>query len=143
MKKNWIYFIGGVVVGIILTLVVFYFIGTYYTPESRTEQPEVQTENSNPKWFDSPGDEIKESSYRVMQVLEDHAALVRGKGDGYSIYTGAIYLIVNKEGKYYYDEEIIRVPSDKVVKHVGIYRYETRQEIEKTVPLIMIMDKKK
>ena len=141
MKKNWIYFIGGVVVGIILTIVVFYFIGTYYTPESRTEQPEVQTENSNPKWFDSPGDEIKESSYQVMQVLEDHAALVQGKGDGHSIYTGAIYLIVNRTGKFYYDEEIIDVPSDKVVKQVGIYRYETRQGIEKTVPLIMIMDK--
>lgn len=141
MKKNWIYFIRGIVVGIILSLVFFYILGTYYTPESRAEQPEVQTENSNPKWFDSPGDEIKESSYQVMQVLEDNAALVKGKGDSNYIYNGAIYLIVNRDGKFYYDEEIIDVPSGKVVKQCGIYRYETRQGIEKTVPLIMILDK--
>lgn len=141
MNKNWIYFIGGVVVGIIIAFVLCYVLGNYYYPESRTEQPKVQTENSNPKWFDAPGDEIKEKSFKVMQVLEDHAALVEGKGDGRSIYTGAIYLIVNKEDKFYYDEQIIDVPSDKVVKQVGIYRYETRMGVEKTVPLIMIMDK--
>ena len=48
---------------------------------------------------------------------------------------------MNKEDKFYYDEQIIDVPSDKVVKQVGIYRYETRMGVEKTVPLIMIMEK--
>ena len=66
MKKNWIYFIGGVVVGIILTMVVFYFIGTYYTPESRTEQPEVQTENSNPKWFDAPRKRLLYEKFAIL-----------------------------------------------------------------------------
>ena len=139
MKKNWIYFIGGVVVGIIIAFVLCYVLANYYYPESQTEQPKVQTENSNPKWFDAPGDEIKENSFKVMQVLEDHAALVFGKGEGY--YMNTLYLIVNKDNKFYYDEEIIDVPSDKVAKQVGIYRYETRQGVEKTVPLIMIMDK--
>jgi len=134
-------FLLGVVTGAVLTFAVLFVIGRYYTPESRAEQPEVQTEDSNPKWFDVPGDEMKDRSYKVMQVLEDHAALVHGKGDGYSVYNGAIYLLVNKDGKYYYDEEIIDVPSGKVVRQVGIYRYETRQGLEKTVPLIMIMNK--
>ena len=128
MKKNWIYFIGGVVVGIILTTVTLYFVGASMQ-QQQEEDPEVQTDNSNPKWFDTPGDEIKEKSFKVFQVLEDHAALVKGKGDGYSVYTGAIYLIVNRTGKFYYDEEIIDAPSDKVVKQVGIYRYETRRGI--------------
>lgn len=137
--SKWLYFIGGVLVGIIFVLVFFYIIGTYNTTESRAEQTEVQTDNSNPKWFDAPGDEIKEKSFKVMQVLEDHAALVFGNGE--ESYMNTLYLIVNKEGKFYYDQEIIDVPSDKVVKQVGIYRYETRQGIGKTVPLIMIMDK--
>ena len=125
--------------GIILSFVLAYLIGTHNTSETRIEQPEVQTDNSNPKWFDAPGDEIKESSFKVLQVIEDHAALVYGKGDGY--YLDTIYLLVNREGKFYYDDEIIDVPSDKVVKQVGIFRYETRKGVDKTVPLIMIMKK--
>lgn len=50
-------------------------------------------------------------------------------------------LIVNRERKYYYDDEIVKVPKGKVVRQVGIYQYPTQNDMMKTVPIIMIMDK--
>ncbi|MBO5630072.1 MAG: hypothetical protein J5965_13485, partial [Aeriscardovia sp.] len=58
----------------------------------------------------------------------------------YDIYSGAVYLMTNEEGKYYYDDEVVRVPDGKVVRQVGIYQYQTKAEFEKTVPIIQIMD---
>ena len=54
---------------------------------------------------------------------------------------GPVYLLINEEGRYYYDDEEIIVPKGKVVKQVGIYQYQTKAELEKTVPIIQILDK--
>lgn len=48
-------------------------------------------------------------------------------------YTGTVYLLIN--------EEIIRMPDGKVVRQVGIYKYPTKSDFIKTVPIIEIMDK--
>jgi hypothetical protein len=47
---------------------------------------------------------------------------------------------MNNEGKYYYDDQMVKVPEGKVLRQVGVYQYPTRQDIVKTVPVIMIMD---
>ncbi|MBQ3990668.1 MAG: hypothetical protein II630_07470 [Bacteroidales bacterium] len=52
-----------------------------------------------------------------------------------------VYLLTNKDGKYYYDDEVVRVPEGKVARQVGIYRYQTESKFEKTVPIIQIMSK--
>lgn len=57
------------------------------------------------------------------------------------MYLGPICLIVNDEGKYYYDDQIIEIPEGKVARQVGIYQYPTRNEDVKTVPIIEILDK--
>ena len=57
------------------------------------------------------------------------------------MYNGAVYLLVNEDGKYYYDDEIIEVPDGKVVRQVGIYKYSTKNDFEKTVPIVQIMNK--
>ena len=68
MKKNWIYFIGGVVVGIILTMVVFYFIGTSIIQEQKEEDQKTTM-------FEVPGDVIDIKSFKVFQVVEEEKAL--------------------------------------------------------------------
>ena len=45
------------------------------------------------------------------------------------------------ELEYYYDDEIVNVPSGKVVRQTGIYKYQTKSEDYKTVPIIEIVDK--
>ena len=116
-------FIGGLVVGAIITYVVIgYAIG---------RQPKDQEVTV----FDSPG-EIKEEvmGLKVFQVLDDHAALAAG------LPFGAVYLLRNHDGKYYTDDEIITVPDGKVVRQMGIYKYKTEKGDYKTVSIIEIMD---
>ena len=36
---------------------------------------------------------------------------------------------------------IVKVPEDKVARQVGVYQYETKAEMDKTVPIVRIMDK--
>ena len=98
--------------------------------------------NDGTTWFEKPGDEIEALSFEVFQVLDRDAALVHGATyEEYDIYSGAVYLLTNEDEKYYYDDEVIKVPEGKVVRQVGIYKYKTKTEFEKTVPIIQIMDR--
>ena len=136
--KKWLVYLLGVLTGIVLTLAFVFFVGS--TRANNTETLEEQVENDNNiTWFDEPGDIVDEKSYKVLQVISQDAALVNAQS--YSdLYTGTVYLITNDEGKYYYDDQIIKAPTGKVIRQIGIYRYETRTGYI-TVPIIMIMDK--
>lgn len=76
----------------------------------------------------------------VFQVIANDAALVKCADKDGDLF-GPVCLIVNSEGKYYYDDQKIKIPKDKVARQVGIYRYPTKNETLKTVPIIEIMDK--
>ena len=99
--KKWFIFGGGVITGIVLTFIV--------TIIYAANQPENELESDNGMTlFDTPGEIIDEESFDVFQVIEENAALVRGKGiSGGELHIGIVYLLINDEGKYYYDDEII------------------------------------
>ncbi len=125
--KKWLIFGGGVLTGIVLTF-VFVFIFS------------ASRSNNGVTWFENAGDVIDESSFEVFQVISEDAALVHGKSE-YDSYLGAVYLLTNGDGKYYYDDEIVKVPDGKVARQVGIYQYQTKSDFGKTVPIIQIMNK--
>ena len=144
--KKWLFFWGGVVMGFILAIVLGVIINR---SQDVPAQPQTefggQTEEKEDKidgltLFETPGKAFEEKSMEVFQVLAPNAALVNGKSD-YG-YMGQTYLLVNRENEYYYDEEIIKVPQGKVLRQIGVYQYVTRAEMSKTVPVVMIMDKK-
>ena len=128
MKQFLIFFLG-VIVGIVLAFVFAFYISSNNS-----------NDDDNIIRFDNPTEIINEQSFQVFQVVGDNMALVNGQSSP-NFYFGTVYLLVNKEGKYYYDEEIIKVPKGKVVKQVGIYRYVTKSDIQKTVPIVQIMNK--
>lgn len=129
--NKWVYFGLGVIAGIVLTFVFAYIYNA-----------SMAKGNDGLTWFEEPGEVVDVKSYKVFQVIGDDAALVEGQTyENREIYTGTVYLLINEEGKYYYDEEIIRVPDGKVVRQVGIYKYPTKSDFIKTVPIIEIMDK--
>lgn len=98
--------------------------------------------DNNITWFEQSGEVINHTSFKVFQVIYDDAALAHGPlNENSDLYLGHVFLITNSNGKYYYDEEIISVPTGKVVRQVGVYRYSTNNNITKTVPVIEIMDK--
>lgn len=127
--KKWLVFGGGFLSGVVLTFLVLLIIGLA---------------NSNnggligATYFDEPVEEIDVNSFEVMQVIQDNAALVRSKDT--QTY-GTIYLLVNNSGRYYYDDEVITVSGRQKVMYIGIYKYDTKSGIEKTVPIIEIVDK--
>ena len=51
---------------------------------------------------------------------------------------GTVVLLINDEGKLYYDDEIIKVPQGQQAKQMGIYQYSTESGY-KTVPIVKIM----
>ena len=119
--KKWLIFGGGVLTGVLLTVLLCVIVGN--------------RGRNHATWFESPGDVINKKTFKVFQVIEKDAALVD------DLFPGTIYMLTNKEGKYYYDEQIIEVPEEKEVRQVGIYKYETKSKLVKTVPIIRIMDK--
>lgn len=135
--NKWLYFVGGLFVGIILTIVPLYFIGTYQQKQQQQEQEDNKT-----TMFEQPGDVIDVKSFKVFQAVDDGTALVCGEAkdlEGY--YGGTVYKLTNDEGKYYYDDEIVNVPEGGVVRQIGLYRYTTGVGLEKTVPIIQIFKK--
>ena len=55
--------------------------------------------------------------------------------------TGLLVLLTNDNGEYYYDDQVIEVPKGMCMRQVGIYKYQTRMEIDKTVPIVKLMSK--
>ena len=47
-------------------------------------------------------------------------------------------LLINYDGKSYYDNQKIIVPSKKCARQIGTYQYMTRMGIGKTVPAVVI-----
>lgn len=127
MKKGLI-FLGGVVTGVLLTF-LFAFVFA-----SQGETPAV--EDNGVTMFEKPGDVINETGFEVFQALEQGAALAKGKKEWMTV-----YMLVNDEGKYYYDDEKVTVPSGKVARQIGIYQYETNSGRPKTVPIVKFMEK--
>ena len=125
MKKIWV-FILGIVTGIILTFGFFIVLGA---TRSTAGMPGLNA-------FEQPGDcLISKSSLEVFQVLSPDSALAKIKDD----YTSAVYLLVNNEGKTYYDDQVIKLPAGMCFRQIGTYQYETKSEFVKTVPVVMIM----
>jgi hypothetical protein len=139
--KKWLIFLYGTVTGIVLTILLAVVVNSLREGKEEkvdsSELVEKPTLKEDIKLFDEPGDIIKENSLKVFQVLTDHTALVRNINS----YIGTVYLITNKDNKYYYDTQEIDIPKNKVIRQIGIYRYPTQNDIIKTVPIIMIMDK--
>lgn len=133
MNKKWLYIGGGYVVGVVMSFVVFLLIGPRTTKESNEDL-------HGATFFDKCGDVINEKAFQVFQVVENHAALARAEYGGF--FLGATYLLYNEDGHYYYDEEIVKRPTDKQFYQVGIYKYKTRDGQNKTVPIISNFDSK-
>ena len=128
MKKGLI-FLGGVVTGVLLTFLFAFMF-------SSRKETSVK-EDSGLTMFEQPGDVITEKSFKVFQALEQGAALA----DGEKGYNTTTFLLVNDEGKYYYDHEIVKVPSGKVARQVGIFKYTSKGGLDRTVRVVKFMDK--
>lgn len=145
--KKFLIFIGGFVAGILATILVGYFIAIGNKPIDDgvlgltvfSEKGECVTTTSK----------SKSSEIDIFQVIEPNMAL--GNIKYYSdkkLYGGEIYrdydianevvvLLINHDGKTYYDDQKIDV-SNKCVRRIGTYQYTTKSKFGKTVPAVVM-----
>ena len=119
------------IAGMMTTVVIMFFIGGL-------------SENSLSGFtkFPEKAGCISGNEFKVFQVLEPNVALASGKSPGESagnLFLGVTVLFMD-ENKHYYDDEIIKIPSGKCARQIGSYKYETRNGIYKTVPVVSIME---
>lgn len=127
MKKALL-FICGLITGIVLTILVAMLISTANQPNDGFPGLTL---------FSEKGECITTSGeIEVMQVLAPNAALAWTGGLFYS--DRILVLLINYEDKSYYDEQKIKIPSDKCARQIGTYRYTAKNEMVKTVPAVVI-----
>ena len=121
MKKG-VVFLLGFFAGIVFTFVVTMIV------------TKVSNANDNGiTMFEQPGKKVSGENFVVLQVVDDNYALAYD-------YDGLVVLVMNDNGEYYYDNQTIYVPNGKCMRQVGVYKYQTKTEDWKTVPIVKIMD---
>ena len=126
--KKYLLFTGGCLTGAVLIMLFLVFIICATDSESDIEDSIGIT------MFEDPAGTVKEKTFQVLLTISTGEAIVRGG-------TGSSYLLVNSEGKFYYEGKKIEVPEGKVVRQVGVYQYRKGSSSEKWVPIVKIMDK--
>ena len=122
-------YLGGVVTGIIFVFVLGLIVNASQGKES--VQRDVVL-------FEKPQQTIEANEIEVFQVLPDGSALanVGYTYEGNNDNVGMVVMLLAKDGVSYFDSQKIKISSGKCMKQIGTYKYMTRQDIEKTVPVV-------
>ncbi|MBO5983590.1 MAG: hypothetical protein J6P90_01050 [Rikenellaceae bacterium] len=130
--NKWVIYLLGVISGIAFTIVLSLILSN-----------SANTNNNGATFFEQPGDCLSTRSFEIMQVIEDGAALAQEIDkvrSSYNTYTNLLVLIINEDGQLYYDDQVIDIPDGQCARQVGVYKYPTQSGLEKTVPIVMIME---
>lgn len=122
-------YVAGIVTGCVLLFVIGCIINA---KNSSAEKEDIVM-------FDSPRNAVPGKSFKVVQVLPDGNALA-SVDNVYDDNFGIVVLFLGDESTSYYDNQKIEIPKGKVAKQIGNYSYMSRMKIEKTVPVVKIMD---
>ena len=122
-------YVAGIVTGCVLLFVIGCIINA---KNSSAEKEDIVM-------FDSPRNAVPGKSFKVVQVLPDGNALAN-VDNVYDDNFGVVVLFLGDESTSYYDDQKIEIPKGKVAKQIGNYSYMSRMKIEKTVPVVKIMD---
>ena len=133
--NRFLVYILGIITGVGLTF-GFAYLKTETDPT---------TKDNGMTFFENPGEKFSINACEVIPVIDDnHALAIEAKWESFleEYMPGELtVLITNDSGEYYYDDQIIKTTKTKCFKQVGIYKYNTRAGIEKTVPIVKLMDK--
>ena len=116
------------VAGIVTGIVSLFVLGLFMEMSQATS-----ASNDDVVMFEKPRGIVPGKVFEVMQVLPDGSALAI-VDDIESENIGTEVLFVGNDSTSYYDGQKINVPSGKVARQIGTYRYMAR-----TVPVVEIM----
>ena len=116
------------VAGIVTGIVSLFVVGLFMEMSQATS-----ASNDDVVMFEKPRGIVPGKVFEVMRVLPNGSALAT-VNDIESENLGTDVLFVGDEKTSYYDGQMINVPSGKVARQIGTYRYMAR-----TVPVVEIM----
>jgi len=124
--KKFLIFIAGFVAGVLATILVAFLINVANGPNDGLFGLTV---------FPEKGECITtEGEIEIFQVLKPNMALAEiGK-----YYDRIMVLLINYDGKSYYDNQKIEISANKCARQIGTYQYTTKMGIERTVPAVVI-----
>jgi len=123
--KTFLTFIGGFIAGVLVTI-LFAFL------TSQSNQPNDGLIGLT--LFPETGECITKNEIEIFQVVKPNVALAETGNYPDRI----IILLINYDNKSYYDDQKIKIPSNKCARQIGTYQYETKMGINKTVPAVII-----
>ena len=126
MLKNILIFISGMVTMFLLILVILIIYGLF------VQSDELQGLTYLPE---GSGECITTKNLKVSEVIAPNLAIAEfGYMDEFGdVFNGTKVLLLNDEGKEYYDKELIKMPKNKCAKRVGTY-----QHFDETIPAVEI-----
>ena len=125
-------FFSGLIVGVLGTLLVLYLL---YSPNNQTSDS-----SSGGLYgltiFPEKGECVPTGGgLEVLQVVKPNMALSY-TDQGYD--SRILVLLINYDGKSYYDDQKIKIPTGKCARQIGTYQYKTNMRIDKTVTAVVI-----
>jgi len=133
--KKFLIFIGGFVAGILATIFAMYVIAIANKPNDDAL--------IGLTIFEEKAECITTNEIEIFQVLKPNVALARtikyGKYGIRNYSDEIVVLIIDYDGKTFYDEQKIKIPKNKCARQIGTYQYTTKRDnFRKTVPAISI-----
>lgn len=140
-------FFGGIVTGVLATIFVGYFLVIENTTtENRPDDDGLIGLTIFPDKGDciTTASKMESSDIEIFQVIEPNIALGNiknftyvGKTRYYDLGEEVAVLIINYDGKTYYDDQKIDL-TNKCVRQIGTYQYTNTIGVEKTIPAVVI-----
>lgn len=130
MKKGWVFLLG------FISGVAFLFIVSLILA-SNVQKDDGMT------FFEEAGECLSTQPFEVFQVLDNGVALaseIEEQHSSWNSTTDLTVLLINDEGKYYYDDQVITIPDGMCMRQIGVYKYTTNSGRDKTVPIAVVSE---
>jgi len=124
-------FFGGFIVGVVTTILALFII--YAISESSDTLAPNDT-LVGLTMLPEKGECIIRNEVEIFQTIKSNMALAKSGKFPNEI----LVLLVNYGGEFYYDSKKIKIPAKKCARPIGIYQYETKNGIQRTVPVVII-----
>lgn len=124
--KSFLYYLAGLLTGFVVLFGLSFF---------------MDDSSEGITMFAEEGECISTNSFTVTQVVDGGALAAEYMDDLFGLPSGLIVLFSDEEGLNYYDGQNITIPKGKCARQVGIYRYVSAEDVEKTVPVVAIRNK--
>lgn len=132
MKKILIFIAGGIV-GALIALAI---------PYLRNEK--LNYYQNSITLFKEAGECVSTNNFKILQVTDGGALALELIDTGIEkldVPSGLVVFFKDDTGISYYDGQLIKTTKGMCAKQIGVYRYLTAEETEKTVPIVKIMKK--